>query len=746
MSALVIPPPPDPIAEVAQEVPPPAPSDVIGFDPNTPPSTQVREANGLAAPSGNGWMGDLLSPVWSSSTCKKVVLNDFDRAAAYRQTNHESRWQQAAEDYLAFTSSQKNWPGTRIPRANMQIFLIFQQVEALIPQILDALTGNDLDFDVEAARAGTTISQCHLVRDVITYALRSLGGTNTRFLGWRECLRRMTKEGLIFGNGVSEWGWEGPYYVPEQKWARVQFPEFSAQTHWTGMTVYQPTGRMLSKPTPVQSQRLISQFFLDPCSLMDFYIDPGCRGPNVQEGNFCVRRHLMTVQQLDSMRHQEGFRIPSVDDLISLARMKQWTQGDTTRQAIAAANGENIQPLEDFSADPRLMKVEVLRWFSKTKSIWLVGREATISQSENRYAALPFSNWSYVDVPGAFYALSIPDICRTDQELAKALIDGRLDEVNLMLHPPTITKKGTFRTQSESRFRPGANWEAMNPKEDVIRMEMGNITQSAYVEVDSLENRVQKKTGVTDLAVLGTPSSGGNSANRTATGVQAQTNASNSRVHYLVGNFEDQTLQGLLEAMWQLHREFLSPEQLMEIVGPDGQSLMVDLVDLLNADPRFVLKTAQRMKQRAGLQGGGLNMLMQYVLNSEIGTLTEEQQGKVIDVEALSELFCDTYNVRAFNLFRPMTPQEQQSSQQRKQAPVQEKLAVQRDRLMAMAQQAQDRGEYELLKAIITGPLTALANAGALHNAMGLEAPVQLEARRLDAEIAGGQFEATNGE
>jgi hypothetical protein len=696
---------------------------MMGIDPNTPPSTAVRDNN----PPG----GEKSDPV-------RTILSDFDRAAAYRQSNHESRWQEAAELYLAWNPGQKLWEGSKIPRANMQVHLIFQQVEALIPQIVDALTGNDLDFDVEPSRAGTTISQCHLVRDVINYQLRSLGGTHTRFLGWRECVRRMTKDGLIFGNGVAEWGWEGPYQVKEKAWERVQFPEFQTVMHPAGFQMNIPTGRMQSMAVPSERKRTVSQFWLDPCALMDFYIDPSTRGCSVQEGEFAIRRKLMTVAELAGYRGQEGWDIPSDEELFRLAKKKEWTQGDTTRQAMASAHGESIEPMEDFSRNPRLAKVEVLRYFTREKHQWLIGREHLAWNGENKYGALPFSNWTYVDVPNAFYGQSVPDICRTDQKLAKALIDGRLDEVALMLHPATVVKRGMFRSQSQSRMYPGRVIEADDPGKDFVRQEMGNVTQNAYTEVDSLEKRVQTKTGVTDLAVLGVASSGGNSANRTATGVQAQTNASNSRVHYLVGNFEDQTARPLLEVIWQLTREFMDPSTLLEIIGPDGQSLQLDPVDLLNADPRFVMKTAQRMKQRAALQGGGLNQLSQFILNPELGTLMEEQQGKVIDIEAYAELWCDTYNVRAFTLFRSMTPQEQQASQARKQGPDQAKMALQQARLQQMSADAHERDETQ----IVVAALQALANAGMLNLAMGQPTELGLKAKELQASIEGGQFEA----
>lgn len=737
MGTQIIPAAPAPVDPNA--VPPPAP--IYGFDPNMPPPTNVREGE---QPNNHLNRTALLtSGEWTDEQARKIVASDFERAAAYRQTNHESRWQEAAEAYLAYCGTQKTWEGSKIPRSNMQVHLCFQQVEALIPQFVDALTGNDLDFDVEAAKACTTINQCHSVRSLMQYSLRSLGGSNTRFLGWRECVRRMGKGGLIFGNGISEWGWEGPYTVQEKKWMRQNFPEFAAMPHplAPNISVMQPTGRTVSQVMPVMKNRLVNQFWLDPCSLMDYYQDPNTRGPNVQEGTFGIRRKLMTVEELSKMRGQDGFNIPDDARLLVLAKKKQWTQGDTTRQAIAQAVGENIQPLEDFSQDPRLAKVEVLRWFSKDRYVWLLGREDVARKGENQYGAIPFSNWTYVDVPDAFYGQSIPDIVRGDQKLAKALIDGRLDELNLILHPPFISKRGTFRTASQSKLRPGANWEADDPSKDIQRVEMGNVTQTAYIEVDSLENRVQKKTGVTDLASLGSPSSGGNSANRTATGVQAQTNASNTRVHYLVANFEDQTAGPLLEVIWQLTREFMDPQQLMEIVGADGQALLLDPVDLYNSDPRFVMKTAQRMKQRAGLQGGGLNTLLQFYLNPVVMEQNAEA-GIALDMPSIDEVVCDTFNLRPTNFWKPMTQEQMQARQQRQQQPGMEKMQLQQQRLQSMSADAHERDETALAVAIATPIITALAKAGAFNKMVGLPADIEQAERELVASIEGGKFDA----
>lgn len=719
------------------------------FDPNQPPppapgvpvdaNARPPLAENMQLPPSDFPMGTPPDS-WSAGQAKRIVLNDFQRAAAFRTTNIEPKWQEANETYVAAVGSSKTWEGTGngTPRANLQVHQAFQQVNALRPQIVDAICGGDLDFDVEAASSGTTIGGLQNVRSLLQYQFRSLGG-QVKFQTFRANIDSLVEDGLVLGNGIQEWGWDGPRTEQVVNWQKVVEPEMQQTYHplLPGVPINRPTGRMISYAQQNYVPKVISQFFLDKVDNVDFYIDPNCRGVNVQMADFCLRRKMMTVADIASYRGQEGWDVPDDKTLLFLAQKKWNTEGDTSRQWMQSQQGVNAPTGEDYSLDPRLNRLEVLRYWQKGRHVWLLGREHVMWNKPNQYNALPFFNWCYVNKPGAFYGFSIPELLRTDQKLIKTLLDGRLDEVNLILHPPIISKRGTFRSQAQSKFRPGANWEADEPTKDIYRMEMGNVTQNAYVEVDAAENRGQKKTGVTDLAGLGTPSTGGNSANRTATGVQAQTTASSTRVHGLVAYIEDTFLEPLLEQVWELIKMYMTPEQVAAILGPQAEQFQLDPVDILNSDPKFSMKTASRMKMRGALQNGGLNTVLQYFLNPEVGTLMGEQQNKTLDIEALSETVCDVFHMKAYNFFRPLTPQEMQARQQRQASGVQEKMALQTARLQAMSQDAQERDETKIMVALIQG----LAQAGLLHTVQGVEAPVKLEARRLDAEIEGGQFE-----
>jgi hypothetical protein len=665
---------------------------------------------------------------WTADEAKRIVLGDFNRAAADRATNYETKWQNAASIYSAVRNGEKYWDGSKTPRANMQIWHAFTQVNALRPHLIDAICGADLDFDVEAASSGTTITQLHQVRALMQNQLKSLGG-RVKFQSFRYCVDRLTEDGTVLGNGIWEWGWDGPRQEQAVQWKRVTEPEIAMGEHpmLPGMQIPMQTGRTVSYAQKYFKPEIVSRFFVDPVDLMDFYIDPNTRSTNVQQAGFCVRRKMMTIAELASYRGVEGFDIPDDIALYRLSQQKTFTEGDTTRQAIQSYRGVNYQPGQDQSVDPRLARVEVLRYWQRDHHVWLIGREHIAYNMPNQYQALPFLNWCYVNALGSFYGYSIPELLDSGQKLIKTLTDGRLDELNLILHPPFITKLGMARTQSKMKLRPGANWEAEDPSKDVVRLEMGNVTQQAFTEVQLVENRDQKVTGITDLAVLGSPTAGGNSANRTATGVQAQTSASNSREQGLVANIEDQTLNPMLTQMWELICMFMDPQQILIILGPDGQGFQVDPVDILNADPKFKLKTANNMKMRAAMQGGGLQTLTQYVLNPEIITAMGEQQQKTLDIEQFTEFYLDVYGVKAFNLFRPMTPQEMQDRQQRAQQAGMEKMQLQQARLGTMSQDAHERDETQ----IIVATLNALAQIGALNDILGVARDAELKSAQI---------------
>lgn len=672
-----------------------------------------------------------ISGDWSDAQALQISMSDFRTAETFRQQTAEQRWLAADRTYLAWTGGGKYWDGTRIPRANMQVYLAYQQIEVLMPQAIDAMFGGDLDFDVQPGAAGTTLSQALAVRDLLVDQFQVLNTSNPNFITLREIFRRMTKSSLIYGNGICEFGWENTQ-KSGKKWQRQNFPEMQDVSHMTGFPAQVPTGNVHSVAFDTPTQTVISKPFLQHRSVKDFYIDPNCPSPNIQEAQYAATRTLLPISLLATYRGRPGFTIPSDDDLFTLSKEKTTTSGDMVKSQSESYRGAGSwQPSLDQSKDPRQARVEVIRYWQSGKHVWTLGRKHVALNRDNSYGVIPFLGTYYTDVPDRFYALSICDLTEGDQNLAATLLNARLDELNLIIHPPFISKRGSLLATSAAKFRPGGRFELDNPKEDLIRMEMGNVTAEAFTEVDQVERRTSKTVGVTDSVGFGVSSAGGNSALRSATGVQSQSNAQSSRVHYLVANAEDQFMLPLLNIFWALNKQNLDPQTLLQILGPQGQVKQLDPVELLNADPRFSMKTASKMKARAAMQGGGLSQILQYFTNPAFVEAIAEQQNMVLDALTVSQVVCDTFNMRSTEFFRPITPQEAQARQQRMMAPLQAKQQLQDSRLQVMSDDSHARDETNLIIALIQ----ALQAAGLINEVTGVPRDIEVAAAAKEKTI-----------
>jgi hypothetical protein len=668
---------------------------------------------------------------WTDAEALQITMSNFRLMETYRQSNVEPRWMASDRTYLAWTGNTKTWDGTRIPRANMQVYLAYQQIEVLMPQAIDAMFGGDLDFDVQPGTPETTLTQALAVRNLLINQFQQLNAGAPNFITLREIYRRMEKSSLIYGNGICEFGWENTTKTSVRH-ERLHVPEMAPQPI-NGQMVPMPTGGMTQVLNSQPVTTPISKPFLQYRSIKDFYIDPNCPSPNIQEARDCATRTLIPIADLQQFRGRPGFNIPADATLFELSKQKAVTSGDVSKSQTDAYLGSQVQPTLDQNVDPRQARVELIRYWQRGHHTWVLGRKVLALNRDNAYGVLPFLGVNYTDVPDRFYALSICDLTEGDQNLAITLLNARLDELNLIIHPPFISKRGSLLATSAAKFRPGGRFELDNPKEDLIRMEMGNVTAEAFTEVDQVERRTAKTVGVTDSVGFGVSSAGGNSALRSATGVQSQSNAQSSRVHYLVANAEDQFMLPLLTIFWDLDKANLDPNTLMQILGPQGmqvnvqgQPVTVDPVDLLNSDARFQMKTASKMKARAALQSGGLTQLLQYLGNPALLDAILQQQGLVLDALTISQLICDTYNLRSTEFFRPQTPAEQQAKQAQIMAPLQAKQQLQDSRLQAMSDDSHDKDETNLIISVIQ----AMAQTGALNELLGIERDTEISARK----------------
>lgn len=622
---------------------------------------------------------------WSDDFALKVALQDFTAAANYRSQSHEERWRDSDSLYYDY-QKQKVWEGTRIPRANIPVHVVFKQVESLMPRFMDIF--GDYPWADAEAYPGTSAEAARQHRDLVLYQFDETKGR-------KEC-RRAFKSGLIRGNGILEAGWE--HIVRTRKRFIPEWRQTVAARIPTPQGVVAMPGPRVREVRAVQEVENINRPYLRYVSLFDFYCDPNIESPCVQEGRFAIKRSLVTLDYLKTLRAQpedEGFQIPGDEELRALLLKRSSTQGDQSKREADSMHGIYRDPAGDTTADPGGKKLEVLSYVTADKMVWVLGREHVIYNRPNQYGQINSFNAFYTDVLDAFYGQSVADIAEGDHRLQRSLIEARVDDLSLNIHRQRYKKRGSNIPAYQLRRRPGSTIEMENPETDLKLEDIKPVTQEAFMEVAASDLRVQQVLGVTDQAVLGTAPSSGNAATRTATGSSIMAGAVGKRHSYTVETLEDEVMGPILLFFSDMNRIFLDPETKVQWLS-NGKEDSAEAFDIMNAQIRqYKLHAGSRAKAKGLLQV--LPNLLQTLLNPALID-SFRQEGKTVNFKEVYNLIADAADYRPREgLLRDLTPEEMQTQNQ---PPPEEMIRaqMQRERIQSADKNAEVKGIFELIK------------------------------------------------
>jgi hypothetical protein len=660
---------------------------------------------------------------WSEPRAKSIAVQNQEECEKFLRTaGHVRRWNVSDELYLAY-SPQKVWEGTRIPRASLGVPLVMEQLESILPNIMSALFPLRDNLDI-APQPGTNPGEARAAFELLMAQFDGLEPAGIQRL--REVARRCFKSAFQYGNGIAEVTWI--YKVLDVlRYYGVDVPiRRDIPNPITGILQSIPTGEFKR----IIQEKKIRQYLCKPdicfTDIRDFFIDPNTPSPNIQEARYCSKRSLVTIAELKSYRGQDYFDIPSDASLVDLARAKPGSWMDTQKASQEVYRQGFWMPQNDYSANPDTWRIELIRYYEKDRCIWELNRQWTAYNQGNSYEFLPFIDAYYIDVLGRFYGLSLADVLEGEQRTQQAILQARLDELALSIHAPILKRRGLSVSQTSLRVAPGRIIEVGdNPKEDFVKMEWPGVTAQAPMEVEASERRAQKITGITDLVALGAPSSGGNSANRTATGVNTQAAATGKRIQYIVENLETTFIEPLCDMVHRLNQKFLPMDQAVEILGKDGQWLQFDPLHVKNANVKFVMRASDKMRSRMMMMQV-LPTLLPLYMSPQFGQMMAQQQGKTLDVEAVDRAVSDALQVAPMGFWRDMQPGEMQSMMMQQLAPQMMEQQLQSQRMDAMGQMEADKGDTAITKEIAGKMFAHPEIATGLLAANGLDQPMKM--------------------
>lgn len=596
---------------------------------------------------------------WSYDRALSIVRTDYAYAESYRTHAHDWRYRNAQELYLAW-AGQRYWDGTRVPRSSIGLYVVFEQVESMLPKIVDSLSDPEsYEFFADDPDAGA------LWKELVTEQLEETH--------YREQIRLCAKSSLIYGNGILEWGIED--YEDEN----ISFEQTQKLNNIVEM--YHPVHGQIRVPqTSNGYKRTITHEtkrrpYLRYRSLIDSYVNPNCETPWLQTpGNFFILRTYMTAEELKAKRGKKDFDIPDDQTLTNYSKAKTTANQDVTKLSAELFRYNMWNPALDYSGDPGKKRIEVIEYTTADRKIWCLNREHIAYNKKNPYNEINYLSMHYADVLDRWHALAISDVAEGEQRLQQAIINGRIDELALSIHRPMIKRRGVTIPPYQLKVRPGVVIETENPEGDIKQLEVDNITQQAYIEVEASERRTQRITGMSDLAALGSPASGGNSANRTAAGVNTQVGATQDRARYYISNGEEAVIEPILNKFIWLNKRFGDAKLAAAWITMHKDYPNKKPLDVINARVKAYCYASIRLQAKMSFMQN-FPAIAQTIFNPELLQMLSQQQKKTVNVEVFERCIWDaiSYTPRGPILI-DMSEEQKQAMQQ---PPPDEKLKAQ---------------------------------------------------------------------
>ena len=233
--------------------------------------------------------------------------------------------------------------------------------------------------------------------------------------------------------------------------------------------------------------------------------------------------------------------------------------------------------IENYEVDPE--EIEVIHYFTGGHVISMASRAVVIRDSSEgvqnqlgqQQVVKPFPfdqpivQYKYTPMPNEWFGMGIPEILEVLQEDKNLIRSARRDNIDLCINKIIKAKANSDINFDLIKFYPGAIWPLENLN-DIDAVEIGDVTQSAYMEEDKIRFDMENALSMFGYARGMTPTH----EERPTTVIKLQ-QASMNRVDLAVKLAEFNSLQAIATRVIMLTRRYM-PQQVYEaIVGePDA--------------------------------------------------------------------------------------------------------------------------------------------------------------------------------
>ena len=275
----------------------------------------------------------------------------------------------------------------------------------------------------------------------------------------------------------------------------------------------------------MESQRITYKAYEGPAAeaidIFNFYVAP--ESEDMDSARYVIHRSWQDLEDIKDRAAEGVYHLP--DEFEDWSELVDHNPEDPNQQRLREIE------LGAAGNDPTRKAIEILEiWTKDGRLIVIANRKALIRYQENPFdhSEKPFVRIVDILQEHEFWGVGEIESLADMQDLQNALVNSRVDNIRLVLNAMFAVNLNNVESTDDLVMRPGGFIRIKGdykPSEVLERIDLGDVTSSAFTEADKLEEMIQKVSGVNDYQMgLDSPT-----LNNTATGVAIIQEAGASR-------------------------------------------------------------------------------------------------------------------------------------------------------------------------------------------------------------------------
>jgi hypothetical protein len=483
----------------------------------------------------------------------------FQAADNHRQ-QYETRWKRYYRLYRSYVKRQTgDW--------HSKVFypIVFWVVEAITPRLVA-----DLPKFVAHAVGPEDVAGAKLMEQLLEWA-KNQSGLYVELV-------KSTKSALKYGTGIlktyeKQVTAKARRMVPQTK--DITVPQTNPVLDEMGQPMYDADGTAVVETKEVVVAQVPDGFTLQPYTYSIYEgpaaeaIDienfwPAPEAEDIQSARFVIHRAFREMSEIQRRVRDGIYRFPDnmgPSDITNIS--------DPIQDRLASID---LVPSSSNTNDPTRKPVELLEfWTDDGRVITLANRKAILRCHENPFdhGEKPFVRIVDYLAEHEFWGIGEIEPLEGMQDLINALANQRIDNVRLVLNSMFAVNTKHIEDLRDLTPRPGGIVRTKGdlPAREVIeRINLGDVTPSAFQEVQMAEQTVEKVSAVTAYQ-LGTETE---HMNATATGVSLVQEAGATRFTLKSRLAELMGLRDLARQFGGLLIQFTTEQKVVRLLGPQG--------------------------------------------------------------------------------------------------------------------------------------------------------------------------------